>query len=205
MFTHSNNSQFQYLAFLVGRCHTADEAYRILSNELENRDLAINTYQADQLARQAEEMRLRHEEETAATPWERLKATAELAKMRAAAPIGIACYEEALRERDFIQSLITKIQPHRKYAALPDHEAMQACQREEWAAELKFRAENFLLSEGRIPADHFGTMRLHPDFEADILPHVETVLQLAKQGRRALSPTFGQRLMLEAAEPKLLE
>ncbi|MGF3990643.1 hypothetical protein ACQX7T_15570, partial [Staphylococcus aureus] len=41
------------------------------------------------------------------------------------------------------------------------------------------RAENYLLSQGSIPHDHFETMRLHPEFSTVILPHVNRVHQLS--------------------------
>ena len=203
MFTHSNNSQFQYLFFIVGKCHSADEAYRMLHNELEGREVAIKTYEASLLSIRAEKMRLDFVREHAKTEWERLAATADLAKIEANKPLGAVCYQEALRERAFIQKLIDFVQPHRQFAHLPDHEAMQACQFHEWQEEMKFRAENYVLAEGRIPADQLGAMRLHPAFDDEIMPHIEACIEMAKQGKRLSSPPFGQRLMTEVA-PKLL-
>jgi hypothetical protein len=97
-----------------------------------------------------------------------------------------ACYAQALRERDFLRGLIQRLEPHRKFSQLPDHLAAQACQREEWAEELKFRAENFIASIGHIPADQLAAMRQHPDFETVIAPHVQALIAQAQSGAMPL-------------------
>jgi hypothetical protein len=83
----------------------------------------------------------------------------------------------------------------------------EACQEEEWLGELKQRAENFLLTAGTIPHDHFQTMRMHPQFKAELVPHIQLVNQ--KIQKAALLGQQGQdgmaALMLELEEPKLLE
>ena len=54
-------------------------------------------------------------------------------------------------------------------------------QREEWLFELMNRAENYLLTTGTIPTDHFVTMRQHPDFDDSILPFIENVQKLMQE------------------------
>ncbi len=83
--------------------------------------------------------------------------------------------EVAQEEAVFIRKLIAKIQPLRLYAHLPDREAHQAAQRDEWREELKRRAENMLLSQGCIPWDHMETMRCHPDWHTEIYPHLQRI------------------------------
>jgi hypothetical protein len=61
-------------------------------------------------------------------------------------------------------------------------EANEATQRGEWLGELKERAENFLLTMGTIPHDHFHTMRCHPDFEQEIVPHIQAITTKVKSG-----------------------
>lgn len=89
------------------------------------------------------------------------------------------CIDACAREIVYIDSLIAEVEPLRRYAHLPDHEAHQAAQEEEWMLELMWRAENYLLTGG-IPADQMSAMRLHPQFEARILPHINAV-QVAMQ------------------------
>ena len=71
-----------------------------------------------------------------------------------------------------IEKLMDELEPLRKYAHLPLLEASEASQRDEWLGELKRRAENFLVTCGTIPHDHFDTMRLHPDFDKEIAPFI---------------------------------
>ncbi|MEM0174124.1 MAG: hypothetical protein QXI16_06445, partial [Sulfolobaceae archaeon] len=49
---------------------------------------------------------------------------------------------------------------------------------EEWKWELLSRAENFLLSQGMIPPDHFDTMRHHPAFKTEILPVIMEITEM---------------------------
>lgn len=155
MFTHSKNSHFQYTYFLAGKCHTADEAYRVLKDQLDDRELAIEMNQD---------------------------------KVPAGDKRGQELLAEAKRERDFIQNMIATIDPFRKYRHLPDHEAMQACQREEWGLELIRRAENFLLMSGAIPADQIEAMRLHPDFDEVIFPRIMAIEQARLRGHLLTVP-----------------
>jgi hypothetical protein len=77
---------------------------------------------------------------------------------------------------------MARIQPYRQYAHLPDAEAHEACQREEWRLELEARAQNYLLTAGTIPADHFATMRQHPDFSSHIMPAIHRTKALMNDG-----------------------
>ena len=70
---------------------------------------------------------------------------------------------------------MAELEPQRKFKHLPMLEANEAAQREEWLGELKERAENFLLTTGTIPHDHFHHMRCHPDFEKEIAPHIRKI------------------------------
>lgn len=167
---HWRNSEFQIVAFIVGKCHTADEAFRVACEQLEDREVAIASalrFSWGKLWRRF--VNFLHRERDA------LDRQAD------------ACYEAALRERDFLKTVIQRLEPHRKYAALTDAAAHQACQRNEWAAELKFRAENFIASQGSVPADHLAAMRQHPDFETAIAPHVQSLLEQAQAGKLTLS------------------
>lgn len=84
---------------------------------------------------------------------------------------------QAEREEAFIKTCIERIQPLRKYGHLPDHEAFEAAQRDEWRLELIHRAENYITSQGFVPHDEIATMRSHPDWEAQIFPHINMILE----------------------------
>jgi hypothetical protein len=83
----------------------------------------------------------------------------------------------------------------RKYSHLSDIDAAEAMQAVEWGLELKRRAENYLLTSGTIPHDHFNTMRMHPQFQTLLLPHIEQV-------HRALAKPEGAAALIASQTPK---
>lgn len=153
---HWRNSDFQKLYFIVGKCHTADEAYRQLMQLKEDREVPIAQYSAQQLRNKAKLLRV------CETEYDRVMLEADRIEIESTSKQEKACYEEALRELSVINKMIEDIQPHRKYSHLPDVEAYQACQCEEWELELKYRAENAIITTGSIPTELLATIRLHP-------------------------------------------
>ena len=109
------------------------------------------------------------------TEIQRLNAEADLLECNSVNEGWALNHQAALDEYAYICSLMDELEPNRKYRDLPFLEANEAMQREEWLGELKTRAENFLLTAGTIPHDHLNTMRCHPDFEQEIVPHIEAI------------------------------
>jgi hypothetical protein len=153
---HWNNSNFQLTYFIAGMCHTPDEAYRVLLCQLEDREVAL----ASALKNRAD----------------RTDAVLDILARQED-----ACVEACRAEIDHIRALIAKVQPLRQFAHLSDREAAQACQREEWRLKLRAKAENFLLSQGSVPADELAAMRAHPDF-ANIAAHINEVSTAIRSG-----------------------
>lgn len=206
---HWRNSSFQVAYFLVGKCHTADEAYRVLHELREERQMALDNAKASSLRTQARQMRAQRIIDDAEDVVAVLEAQADLLEIDAFAKNSQDCIDEAQRELSFIDVMLERINPHRKFKHLPDHEAHQACQQEEWKYELAWRAENFLASGGHIPSDHLATMRMHPEFEQVIYPHIERVmigLREQKAPERLLQRPM-EAIMLDNMSdiPKLLE
>lgn len=168
------NSNFQIIHYLVGSCHTPDGGYALLRNLEEGREMALAQLRSAGLKQQAKEIRARRllasEDEA-----ERLDGQAEIAELEDNAKFSQRNIDAAEKELAFIKNCIVRIQPHRKYAALPDDDAHQAAQRDEWKLELIRRAENSLITSGFIPADHFDTMRMHPDFYSEIQPAISNI------------------------------
>lgn len=183
---HSGNNRqnhdFQILHFLVGACHTADGAYALLCDLRDDRADALKQAEAGRLREQAKIVRakrlLASDDEA-----ERLEGEADLAEIEGHAETLAKNFAAAKAELAFIEDCITRLQPYRQYAHLPDAEAHEACQREEWRLELEARAQNFLLTAGTIPADHFATMRQHPDFASRILPAIHQTKALMAEGK----------------------
>jgi hypothetical protein len=166
------NHLFQIVHFLVGSCHTADGAYSLLCDLREDRELALKNVASSILRCQAK--RLRAEKMTRCwwSKAKRLDGRADLAEIDAFAEVGAKNVAAAESELADINWCIEQLQPLRKFADLPDHEAHEKCQDEEWLLELINRAENHILMHGSIPADEFNTMRMHPRYKDEIAPRL---------------------------------
>ena len=167
-----NNTNFQIAYFVAGSCHTADAAYISLISQRDERQRALDQVQASELKQAA--MRIRCERKIASDdPADALEGQAELIQLELDIKQHKILVEAAQAELAFINLCIERVEPLRKYSHLSDAEAAEACQHEEWARELEYRAENFMLTTGTIPHDHFATMRQHPDFNQILLPRIE--------------------------------
>ena len=175
------NHDFQILHFLVGSCHTPDGAYSLLCDLREGRSDALKAVKASKLREQAKTIRAQRKI-SSSDPAEQLEGQADLAEIQSHAETTANNIAAAEQELAFIQTCIDKLQSMRKYSDLPDSQAHEACQQEEWRLELLYRAENFLLTQGTIPHDHFATMRQHPAFLTDILPALEQIKINVAQG-----------------------
>jgi len=202
---HWKNSSFQVVAFIVGKCHTADEAKRKLLLLREERKQALDASKASGLRRQAQLLRAKKQLETAPDEADRLEAEATIYEIESSAEHVSACVDEAVREVEFIDSVLKTIEPYVKYAGMDEHEAFQAIQREEWCLELIQRAQNYLYTTGTIPTDHFATMRAHPDFMGLIRPIVGAMHEalLAKDINKLASYTVTPKFMSALVESKM--
>lgn len=172
---HWRNSDFQIAHFLAGKCHTADGAYRMLMELREERQIALVSAQAGELRTLAKLVKARAWWRNL-LPWMRLENQADLVEINGIRKQVQDCIHAAEHEIVEINTLLNIVQPHRKHAGLPDHAAHQAAQRDEWRLELIARAENMLLSTGSIPWDQLETMRAHPDWNAEIQPHISKMI-----------------------------
>lgn len=195
------NHDFQILHFLAGSCHTADGAYALLCDLRDDRADALKQATAAHLREQAKivraQRRIASDDEA-----ERLEGQADLAEIEGHAETLAKNLAAAQAELAFIEQCIARLQPLRRYAHLPDPEAHEACQREEWRLELVSRSENFLLTSGTIPHDHLATMRQHPDFATHILPAIRQTKALMAEGTAdalLTAPRPLETLLLEAA------
>ncbi|EMI5828647.1 TPA: hypothetical protein ACP7Q5_004919 [Escherichia coli] len=177
--TNRQNHDFQIAFFLVGSCQTADAAYGLLHDLRQDREAALASARASEKRILAKVMRAEAALQNADNEADRLDAEAELDEIAAMREINESNVRAAEDEVAFIHECIKRIEPYRKYKDMDDRQAFEAAQQEEWKLTLMRRAENYLLSQGSIPHDHFETMRLHPEFSTVILPHVNRVHQLS--------------------------
>ena len=183
-----NNTNFQIAYFIAGSCHTADAAYIALLSLKQDREQALAAAKVSDLKKQAAVINATKKTQDQ-DPAEQLLGQAELLEIQQQEQLTTRLIAAAQSELEFINQCIAQVQPLRKYGHLSDHEAAEACQKDEWLGELCYRAENYMLTAGSIPHDHFATMRQHPDFAATILPRIEQIhlaLATPEQGRNLL-------------------
>lgn len=185
--TGRQNHDFQIAYFLLAKCHTPDAAYALATDLLDDRQRALDAAKVG--AKRALAKRLIAEDamNAARTESDRLNAEADLEELANGERDAAFLVAQAEREAQFIRDCIAKLQPLRRFAHLPDHEAFEAAQREEWRMELIHRAENYLCSQGFIPHDELATMRTHPDFALSIMPAIENFHEHRKSGTFQLS------------------
>jgi hypothetical protein len=173
------NKNFQIAYFLAGSCHTADGAYSLLCDLKEDREMALAQLEGNELRLKAKIKKAEKMIESS-DEIEVLEGEAELADIRNNQKFQTVNIIAAKKELDFINQCIERIQPHRKYSHLPDDEAHEAIQHEEWKLELIRRVENLYLTSGNIPAEELNTLRKHPAFMSEILPAIENMKMVIK-------------------------
>lgn len=193
--TNRLNHDFQIAYFIAGSCQTPDAAFSILCDLEEDRSNALNSFGAhskrDQAKIKRSEAKIAElKTQVCANEFDReaieadiLDAEADIEEMRALAGTTQRNYDAALAELAFIQKCKEALQPLRKFAHLPDAEAHEAAQHEEWKLQLIHTAENHLLAGHAIPPDHFATMRMHPSFTSEILPGVDRLTEVLTAAR----------------------
>jgi hypothetical protein len=171
---HRNNSDFQLRYFIANNCHTADIAWCVLYEQKLDIFTKLEATKARLVRRKAKKLEI-DEKLKSASEVDRLNAQADLIDWESGEGMLEMAIKGAEQELATIESIMAELEPQRKYGHLPVLEASQAAQREEWLLEFKRRTENYLLSIGTIPEDQLNAMRNHPDFEAEIVPHVKQV------------------------------
>ena len=171
---HRNNSDFQLRYFIANSCHTADAAWCIMYEQKLDIFMKLEATKAKLFRRKAKKLEI-DENLKSSSKIEQLMAKADLIEWESGEGLLEIAIKGAEQELATIQLIMDELEPQRKYAHLPLLEAASASQREEWLLEFKRRTENYLLSIGTIPEDQLNAMRNHPDFEAEIVPHVKQI------------------------------
>lgn len=196
MGNNRRNHNFQIVHFLVGSKHTPDGAYSMLCDLKEEREMALSVVKASSLRAKVKELAAKRKM-ASDDEIERLEGEADLSELESSFKFTQRNIDAAVAELAFIEDCIAKIQPLRKYANVSDAEAHELAQAEEWKQELIYRIQNFLLTTGTIPPDHFATMRQHPAFLTDLLPAIDANHKRLANGTLPASIT--------AEKPKFLE
>lgn len=180
---------------MANNCHTADVAWCLMYEQRLDIMLKLEATRAKVFRRQAKKVEidraLQSEDEV-----ECLKAQAELIEWKSSEGLLEMAIKGAEQELATIDSIMSELEPQRKYGHLPVLEASQAAQREEWCLEFKRRTENYLLSVGTIPEDQLNAMRNHPDFEIEIVPYVQQVMHQISAAKDKLAVLKGNKTLL---------
>ena len=187
---HRKHSSFAIQNFLAGSCSTYDGAYCLLYAQREQikmdvaaGDAAVLKQKADVMEFELDLKQLTDDMNACTDSHDKtileidyLRKKAEYIRLHAALENFQLNYEGAKRELDELDKVLDQLKPMCKYWNEDVLQMEQDMQNDEWAGELKNRAENMLLSSRLgIPYDHLATMRQHPDFFEKILPHISAV------------------------------
>jgi len=188
--TNRLNHDFQIAHFIAGSCQTPDAAYAILCDLKEDRSNALKSFAAYNLRDRAKIKRAERVIAKFIDPETQevidgdtenpdyLDAKADIVELQALAETTQRNYDAAVAELETIQKCMDALQAHRRFAHLPDAQAHEAAQHEEWKLQLIHTAENHLLTGHAVPPDHYATMRMHPEFLTAILPSIEKTQRL---------------------------
>jgi hypothetical protein len=166
------NHDFQLAYFLAGSCHTADGAYALLCDLREDREGALAYAKAGELRAEAKLERISialASDDKAA----RLDAEADLVEHKWDSIVKKKCVAGAEAELEMIIELQRRLHPYRVFAHLPDAEAHEAAQVDEWKLELMHRAQNSLFTTGSVDPELLNTMRMHPLFAVEMMPTIQ--------------------------------
>lgn len=192
---HRNNSDFQLRYFIANNCHTADIAWCVLYEQKLDIFTKLEATKAKLVRRKAKRLEI-DKKLKSVSEIDRLNAQADLIDWESGEGMLEMAIKGAEQELATIESIMAELEPQRKYGHLPILEASQAAQREEWLLEFKRRTENYLLSIGTIPEDQLNAMRNHPDFEAEIVPHVKQVSYQINKSDDKLALLTNNRVLL---------
>jgi len=192
---HRNNSDFQLRYFVANNCHTADVAWCIMYEQKLDIQIKLESTKAKLLRRKVKLMEIEQDLEST-DQIKQLNAQADLIEWQSGEGLLEMAILGAEQELATISSIMTELEPQRKYAHLPLLEASQAAQREEWLLEFQRRTENFLLSNGTIPEDQLNAMRNHPDFESNIVPFITDVIHKISTNKDKMGLLTNNRVLI---------
>lgn len=194
------NSAFQTVAFIVGKCFTADEAYRKVTLQLEERERAIVKNQSAKKRAMAKLKKAEHVLNSEAEEWDRLEAEADIEEIQSDLEYTQKLEKATQDEVAFLRSVLQHLDKFRNFKDLSDSEAFQKVQRIEFLYKFIRKAEASIALTGNVTPDAFEAMRAHPDFEEKILPTIQSMME-ARKDRKPVqltmpSPAFKEQLLI---------
>ena len=169
------NTNFQIAYFLAGQCHTADGAYFVLKDLLNEREGALKAHEVAKLHAESKKAKLEEAMEHGVPLSKELELKADVLNIENEQESINFLKSQTEDEVSFIKKCIEAISPHRKYGNHAESYAHEMSQREEWLLELRSRIENQLITTGAISPDDMETYRSHPDFATILWPYITAV------------------------------
>lgn len=184
---HWKHSKFQIVSMILNGCHTYDEAYRVLRELEEDRDLSIKlslaeTYRAEAKSLSADLVLKDALEEE----YVKLQSKAAKHEVESRSEIFMKVLAAAETELAFIRELIERIQPLRAFKHLDDASAFQAIQPLEFKYDLIWKAYTMICVSGHVSYDHLDAIKRHPQSLTLITAIKELQERLQSEGIHAL-------------------
>lgn len=183
---HWKHSRFEIAHVILGNCHTYDEAYRILCELEEDRDVSIKLALAESKRAAAKVINAKVVlKDTSESQANQLQAQCNIDETDARREIAQPCLDEGRRELAFIRSLKKLVNSHRLFHDFPDHVAHQLAQPAEWKFDLFWKTYNHLCSSGHLPYEHLMLLKMHPSSQ-DLLGGLDKLLEVMQADPQAL-------------------
>jgi hypothetical protein len=174
------NSDFQNSNFIISDAYSPWEQYRILKDQLSDRQIALASVQAMKYRMEAKRLELK-----SLSKKKRLLAAAELVEIDAQMPQVLENIEYAKNEIKSLENHIQYIMPdceatrRKNEDGTPwtDLEMFQIVQQGEWKYRLIDRIRNEIVCHTTIEPETLRVAMSHPDFKTGIVPVIKTLLQ----------------------------
>ena len=182
---HRQNTDFQLVYFLASSCATPDGAWSLMYGQRLAVETTLESAKAQRLTLRIKKLKAERILSASTDEIEKLEAERDILEAKNAERMLDLNERGAREELATIEKLMAKLKPLCQRDTSDPHAHQEAAQWDEWKGEFKRRAENMLIANSiGIPYDHVEAMRSHPDFAAEILPHImQTGAALADAAR----------------------
>ena len=178
---HWKHSRFDIAYLVLGNCHTTDEAYRVLCELQEDREMAIETSKAESLRAQGKVVGAKLIlEDKSESKVNKLRSESYIQETKARTKVTQLAFDEAKREVEFIEKLKEKLNPHRRFKDYEDHVAFQLIQPIEWRYDICWQMYSQMCTHaGQVESDMFMMIKMHPESKmlVETLNHLNSLAQ----------------------------
>ena len=193
---HRQNTDFQLAFFLAASCSTPDGAWSLMYGQRLSVESALEAGKAQRLDIKIKRLKAERVLANSTDEIERLEAERDIIEANSAERVLDLNERGAREELATIEKLMAKLKPLCQHDTSDPHAHQESAQWDEWKGEFKRRAENMLIANSvGIPYDHIEAMRSHPDFAAEILPHIMQTGAVLSDAARKQNPKLLEKLL----------